>query len=173
GIFIENPAAGININNNDKILLIVDGKEVSVEDLKKIDPKNIENITILSQAEQLKPYGEKGKYGVMLIKTKSQKKIDRETAIEKRRVEAEKKRKEMIERHQQTMTRHEQVTERKSVQNQKEDNFADNFNLLKSICNDMKSIKDEVENENVTITHISAKISFPEEGIEMEMLENY
>lgn len=173
GIFIENPAAGININNNDKILLIVDGKEVSVGDFKKIEPKNIENITILSQAEQLKPYGEKGKYGVMLIKTKSQKKIDRETAIEKRRVEAEKKRKEMIERHQQTMTRHEQATEKKSVQNQKEDNFADNFNLLKSIFNDMKSIKDEVENENVTITHISAKISFPEEGIEMEMLENY
>src|SRR5690606_24459331 len=145
-----------------------------------IDPKNIENITILSQAEQLKPYGEKGKYGVMLIKTKSQKKIDGETAIEKRRVEAEKKRKEMIERHRQAMTRHEQamahhkqVTERKSVQNQKEDNFADNFNLLQSIFNDMKSIKDEVENENVTITHISAEISFPEEGIEMEMLENY
>src|SRR5690606_5233967 len=119
-------------------------------------------------------YGKKGENGVMLIKTKSQKKIDRETAIEKRRVEAEKKRKEMIERHRQAMTRHEQATERKkSVQNQKEDNFADNFNLLKSIFNGMKSIKDEVENENVTITHISAKISFPEEGIEMEMLENY
>lgn len=180
GIFIENPAAGININNNDKILLIVDGKEVSVEDFKKIDPKNIENITILSQAEQLKPYGEKGKYGVMLIKTKSQKKIDRETAIEKRRVEAEKKRKEMIERHRQAMTRHEQamahhkqVTERKSVQNQKEDNFMDDFHQINYVLNKTKSIKDEVKDENSETRQILVKMFLPEEEEEMEVSRNY
>ena len=61
--------------NNDKAdkkekpLLVLDGKEYTGS-LDAIDPTTIENIHVLKDPSQTAPYGEKGKYGVMLITTK-------------------------------------------------------------------------------------------------------
>ncbi|MFK8301669.1 M56 family metallopeptidase [Capnocytophaga stomatis] len=51
-------------------LLIVDGKELDISNLEKIDPKNIESITVLKNKKSTDAYGEKGKNGVILVVTK-------------------------------------------------------------------------------------------------------
>lgn len=51
-------------------LYIVDGTYMVAEDAKKIDPNNIISVNVLKGDEATKSYGEKGKYGVVEIKTK-------------------------------------------------------------------------------------------------------
>ena len=51
-------------------LIIVDGKEVTDADVKKIDPKTIESINVLQEKSAVELYGEKGKNGVIVVKTK-------------------------------------------------------------------------------------------------------
>src|SRR5690606_33588985 len=193
GIFIQNPAAGINISGEGKELFIVDGKEITLEKFKEIDPKNIESITILNQPEQVKPYGEKGKNGVMLIKTKSyklsmldEKERNRKMILEERRAEAEKRRKELIARRKELIAeRKEKIQEaherRKKMEEMRKEqseraqveSFSEKFDLLESIFDELETTKEELESETVNITHISAKMFFPEEGMEMEMSRDY
>ena len=53
-------------------LYYIDGKEVSYEDVEKLNPDSIESISILKEnTSATKLYGEKGKNGVIIIKTKS------------------------------------------------------------------------------------------------------
>lgn len=54
-------------------LIILDGKEISNDGIKKIDPNNIESIAVLKDASSTSLYGDKGKDGVILITTKSTK----------------------------------------------------------------------------------------------------
>lgn len=54
----------------DIVLYIVDGKELSKEEVDKINPNTIESIDILKGTSATKLYGEKGKNGVIIIKTK-------------------------------------------------------------------------------------------------------
>ena len=49
------------------VLFIVNGKEVSVDSVKMIDPNKIETITILKDKYAITQYGEKGKEGVVSI----------------------------------------------------------------------------------------------------------
>ena len=49
------------------VLFIVNGKEVSVDSVKMIDPNKIETITILKDKYAITQYGEKGKDGVVSI----------------------------------------------------------------------------------------------------------
>lgn len=56
--------------NSDNVLYILDGKEVTVEDVNKIEPNSIESISVLKDENAVKLYGEKGKNGVIIIKTK-------------------------------------------------------------------------------------------------------
>ncbi len=51
-------------------LLLVDGKEAKVEDLKNLKPADIEKINIIKDAKALESYGEKGKNGVVEITIK-------------------------------------------------------------------------------------------------------
>lgn len=58
---------GIMTNN---VLYILDGKEVTVEEVNKIEPNSIESISVLKDENAVKLYGDKGKNGVIIIKTK-------------------------------------------------------------------------------------------------------
>ena len=53
------------------VLTFVDGKEVSEEEQKNIDPKQIESVSVLRKKEFTDKYGEKGKNGVILITLKN------------------------------------------------------------------------------------------------------
>ena len=50
-------------------LVVVDDLETDMESM-SLDPNNIESITILKNGSAMEKYGEKGKEGVILIKTK-------------------------------------------------------------------------------------------------------
>lgn len=51
-------------------LVLIDETEVSTETMNKLDPQQIESITVLKDASATDIYGEKGKNGVILITTK-------------------------------------------------------------------------------------------------------
>lgn len=57
-------------------LVIVDGKEVPEADLSKLNPNDIDNISVLKDESGLKVYGKKGENGVIIINTKGQDKTD-------------------------------------------------------------------------------------------------
>lgn len=52
-------------------VLVLDGVVSSVEEVNKINPNQIESVTVLKNAADTKAYGEKGKNGVILIRTKN------------------------------------------------------------------------------------------------------
>ncbi len=54
-------------------IYILEGKEISSAEIKKIDPKTIESMDVLKGKSATKIYGEKGKNGVVLIKLKDTK----------------------------------------------------------------------------------------------------
>ncbi|HMC00788.1 MAG TPA: TonB-dependent receptor plug domain-containing protein, partial [Flavobacteriaceae bacterium] len=51
-------------------LIIIDGNEASEEEMKKLDPDEIEKMEVLKGNSATKEYGEKGENGVVLITTK-------------------------------------------------------------------------------------------------------
>ena len=51
-------------------LFIIDGKEVKKGEFQKIDPDKIESVTVLKDESAREKYGDKGKNGVIIIKTK-------------------------------------------------------------------------------------------------------
>ncbi|HEX8316289.1 MAG TPA: energy transducer TonB, partial [Flavisolibacter sp.] len=57
-------------DNLSNALYILDGKEVTNNDIGKLDPNFIESINVLKGASAIAAYGEKGKDGVVEIKTK-------------------------------------------------------------------------------------------------------
>ncbi|MEO1033574.1 MAG: M56 family metallopeptidase [Bacteroidota bacterium] len=52
-------------------LIIVDGKEVSREKFKSLNPKKIKTVTVLKDESAIEKYGDKGKNGVIIVKTKN------------------------------------------------------------------------------------------------------
>jgi TonB family protein len=62
----------ININDFEgkKMVFLADGNEISYEDMKKIDPKNIESIEIVKDAASLGQYGDKANDGIFKMKLK-------------------------------------------------------------------------------------------------------
>ncbi len=54
----------------DGVLLFVDGKEISKDDMKNMDPNNFQSVTILKGESAIKKYGEKAKEGAIEITTK-------------------------------------------------------------------------------------------------------
>jgi TonB family protein len=72
------------INTNEsKALVIVDGKEISKADLDKIQPDNVESVSVLKAESATKLYGEKGKNGVVLVTMKKGKFIDGKNNVTK------------------------------------------------------------------------------------------
>ncbi len=60
----------ITTANADKVLYYIDGKEATIEEVNQLNPDFIESINVLKGNDATKLYGEKGKNGVILIKTK-------------------------------------------------------------------------------------------------------
>ncbi len=56
--------------DGEKPLMIVDGKETEGQSIKDIDPENIATINVLKGDKAIEEYGDKGKNGVVIIKTK-------------------------------------------------------------------------------------------------------
>ncbi|MDH6309276.1 TonB-dependent SusC/RagA subfamily outer membrane receptor [Dysgonomonas sp. PFB1-18] len=54
-------------------LVIIDGKEASEAELQSIDPATIESVEVFKDSSATEQYGEKGKNGVIVIKTKAPK----------------------------------------------------------------------------------------------------
>jgi hypothetical protein len=55
-------------------LIILNGKEISSTEMKKLNPESIESINVLKDENVTKKYGDKGKDGVLLITTKEKNK---------------------------------------------------------------------------------------------------
>ncbi|WP_190246212.1 M56 family metallopeptidase [Gelidibacter gilvus] len=68
----ENQKSSSTSNNGIRPLYILDGKEISKEEMETIDSNNIESVDVLKNEASTKKYGEKGKNGVILITTKKQ-----------------------------------------------------------------------------------------------------
>ncbi len=69
---VESKGKTISITtaNADKVLYYIDGKEATIEEVNQLNPDFIESINVLKGNDATKAYGEKGKNGVILIKTK-------------------------------------------------------------------------------------------------------
>lgn len=126
---------GIGSASNQKIVYIVDGKEISNEDFGKIHPDDIERIDILKDKKTIEKYGDKAKDGVMGITTKAKKEVSlqqhkdalkaRELAMKKRNEVAERKeillqnRKEREKSRQELLKKRNEISE-KTQQRRKE-----------------------------------------------------
>lgn len=69
----KNASTSVTSLNNKNILLIVDGVEFNGK-LEDIDSNDIVSVDVLKSQEFIEPYGDKGKNGVVLVKTKKYKK---------------------------------------------------------------------------------------------------
>ncbi len=56
-------------NNQEKPLVIVDGKKITSDELANINPNSIVSVDVLKDKAATKPYGEDGKNGVILVTT--------------------------------------------------------------------------------------------------------
>lgn len=75
GVSKENPdikglIEPLNQSTKEPPLYIVEGKEITKEEMKKIDPKTIDNINVLKDESATKKYGDKGKNGVVEVNLK-------------------------------------------------------------------------------------------------------
>lgn len=66
---------GIGSSSNQKIIYIVDGKEINSVDFNKIHPNDIERIDVLKDKKAIEKYGDKAKDGVIVVTTKAKKEI--------------------------------------------------------------------------------------------------
>lgn len=72
---LENEAASITLrelSTGVKPLFVLDGKIIQYEELEKLDKRNIEAIEVLKGEKATDQYGDKGKNGVVVIKSKNQ-----------------------------------------------------------------------------------------------------
>ncbi len=122
-------------NTSKYIVYIVDNKEMSSNDFRKIDPQNIESISVLKDQKTIEKYGDKAKDGVLVITTKAKKEVSlqqhkdalkaRELAMKQRNEVAEKKeivlqnRKEREKSRQELLKKRNEISE-KTQQRRKE-----------------------------------------------------
>ena len=168
---------GIGSVSNDKIVYIVDGKEINPGDLEKIHPNDIERIDVLKDKKAIEKYGNKAKDGVLLITTKAKKEVSsqqktqalkaRELAmkqrnevaterneIEKKRQQLLKKRNEISEKTQQRRKELEEQREKLSAK-RKETIVVSNKKSDKKLLNDdYKTLNDIFKDVNKTIKEI-------------------
>ena len=64
----------IQIESNYSPLVLLNGKSIPVDSLKKIDPNTIESIEVFKGQQADSLYGEKGRHGVIVIKQKNYRK---------------------------------------------------------------------------------------------------
>lgn len=171
---------GIGVNNN--IVYIVNGKEVSGEDFRKINPEDIERIDVLKDKEITEKYGDKAKDGVLIITTKSNKEVSLQTrkdALKARELVAQKRQQLINEQKEQSVERKKEIEkQRQKLLAKKDENHNEiksrenEWNELKEIFNTMKDSKKELEDEHTKITNISAKMTL-KDGTEIKISEDY
>lgn len=68
---------GFKIRTEDGVfpLVMLDGKEISKQEMETVDPKSISSIEVLKDKSAIEFYGEKGKHGVILISLKKEEKV--------------------------------------------------------------------------------------------------
>ncbi|KAA2224887.1 SusC/RagA family TonB-linked outer membrane protein [Chryseobacterium sediminis] len=79
GLNVSNPtgmqqAPQFTLRGNSNVVFVIDGVIVEKEVFQNLDPNNIENINVLKGATASALYGSRGRYGAVLITTKSAKK---------------------------------------------------------------------------------------------------
>ena len=168
---------GIGSVSNDKIVYIVDGKEINPGDFRKIHPNDIERIDVLKDKKAIEKYGNKAKDGVLLITTKAKKEVSlqqktqalkaRELAlkqrnevaterneIEKKRQQLLKKRNEISEKTQQRRKELEEQREKLSAK-RKETIFVSNKKSDKKLLDDdYKTLTDIFNDVNKTVKDV-------------------
>lgn len=175
---------GIGSASNQKIVYIVDGKEISNEDFGKIHPDDIDRIDILKDKKALEKYGDKAKDGVLLITTKSKKEVSlqqhkdalkaRELAMKQRNEVAERKeillqnRKEREKSRQELLKKRNEISEktqqrRKKLEEQREKLLAKRKETIvvsnkksdkKLLNDDYKILTDMFNDVNKTVKEI-------------------
>ena len=60
----------VGLDPSERPLCIVDGKEITYDEMKALDPQTIDHIEVLKDQDAKEKYGEKAKNGVVLITTK-------------------------------------------------------------------------------------------------------
>ncbi len=78
GLNVSNPtgmqqAPQFTLRGNSNLVFVIDGVIVEKEVFQNLDPNNIENINVLKGATASALYGSRGRYGAVLITTKSAK----------------------------------------------------------------------------------------------------
>lgn len=164
---------GIGSSSNDKIVYIVDGKEINPIDFRKIHPGDIERIDVLKDKKAIEKYGDKAKDGVLLISTKAKKQVSlqektqalkaRELAMKQRNEVAERKdiilqnRKEREKSRQQLLKKRNEISEkaqqrRKELEEQREKLLAKRKETV--IVSNKKSDKKLLNDDYKTLTGI-------------------
>ncbi len=72
---------GLQTSSGEPPLYIINGKEVTENIAKAINPDNIESITVLKDEDAIKKYGDKGKNGVVLMTLKETTKLTSEVKV--------------------------------------------------------------------------------------------
>ncbi len=111
----RNTMVTLDTDTKQDILYVVDGKETAGEEFNKIHPTDIETITVLKDANAEKIYGSKGKDGVLIITTKSQKEKksnNKQSSIQTDKLS--KKAQAMVRKAQEKMAK--ELSERKKMQ---------------------------------------------------------
>lgn len=62
------------MRGNSNVIIVIDGVIVDDKTFQALDPSNIENINVLKGATASALYGSRGRYGAILVTTKSAKK---------------------------------------------------------------------------------------------------
>lgn len=75
--FNRNPSLRIGapvLTSENRPLILLDGKKISMEELRVVQPEIIENIAIFSEKEAIGKYGEEAKNGVIVMTAKKKRK---------------------------------------------------------------------------------------------------
>lgn len=157
---------GIGSSPNDKIVYIIDGKEINSADFRKIDPNDIERINALKDQKSKEKYAATTKEAVMVITTKSKKEVSlqQKTQALKARESAIKKRNEAISKRKETIIVSNKNSDKKQLDH--------DYKTLNDIFKDVNKMFKDVEDENVKITSVKASIT-REDGTKIELSETY
>ncbi|UUV20559.1 M56 family metallopeptidase [Paenimyroides aestuarii] len=152
------------VTNN--IVYVVDDQIVLEDSFHKINPEDIDQITILKDQKSKEKYAATKKDGVIVVTTKAKKKVSlnqNKQAQQKREALVNKKKELLAERKQKLKERKKEIEKLKQIKKDLE--------TVTSIFNDVKEIK-KIEDEQFKITKISASIT-REDGTKVELSEDY
>jgi len=172
--------AEVKGTSTQNLLYVVDGDVVMEDNIRKIDQKDIETITILKDQQAKEKYGQKGKDGVIVITTKAKKEVSlqqkrqalktRELAM-KQRNEAIAKRNEIEKSRQQLLKKRNEISEktqqrRKELEEQREKLLAKRKETI--VVSNKKSDKNLLNDDYKTLTDIFNDVNKTVKDVEDE-----